>query len=78
MSKGVVTFGEIMLRLSAQGHLRFGQAQSFDVAYGGAEANMTGSKLITKELVAAGDFAAISEKIQQVIGWIRRVRGEEA
>lgn len=35
-----------------------------------------GSKLITKELVAAGDFEAISEKVRQVIGWIRQARGE--
>jgi 2-dehydro-3-deoxyphosphogluconate aldolase/(4S)-4-hydroxy-2-oxoglutarate aldolase len=37
-----------------------------------------GSKLITKELVAAGDLEAISEKVRQVISWIKQVRGEEA
>ena len=36
----VVTLGEIMLRLSPPGYQRFGQAQSFDVCYGGAEANV--------------------------------------
>jgi 2-dehydro-3-deoxyphosphogluconate aldolase/(4S)-4-hydroxy-2-oxoglutarate aldolase len=36
-----------------------------------------GSKLITKELVAAGDFEAISEKVRQGIAWIRQVHGEE-
>ena len=36
----IVTFGEIMLRLSPPGHLRFVQANSFDVIYGGGEANV--------------------------------------
>ena len=36
----VVTFGEIMLRLSPPGFLRFSQANSFDVVYGGGEANV--------------------------------------
>ena len=33
-----------------------------------------GSRLITKELVAAGDFDAISRKVAQVLAWIRDVR----
>jgi 2-dehydro-3-deoxyphosphogluconate aldolase/(4S)-4-hydroxy-2-oxoglutarate aldolase len=33
-----------------------------------------GSKLITKQLVAAGDFETISNKVAQVLGWIRDVR----
>ena len=40
MSDRVVTFGEIMLRLSPPGFLRFSQARSFDVIYGGGEANV--------------------------------------
>ena len=36
----VVTFGEIMLRLSPPGYLRFSQAQSFEVVYGGGESNV--------------------------------------
>jgi len=40
MSKKVVTFGEIMLRLSPPGYLRFGQARAFDVIYGGGESNV--------------------------------------
>ncbi|MGA1029322.1 MAG: PfkB family carbohydrate kinase [Flavobacteriaceae bacterium] len=36
----VVTFGEIMLRLAPEGFLRFSQAQSFDVVYGGGESNV--------------------------------------
>jgi len=37
----VICFGEIMLRLSPLGHLRFVQANSFDVVYGGGEANVS-------------------------------------
>lgn len=40
MPKKVVTFGEIMMRLSPPGFLRFTQARSFDVLYGGGEANV--------------------------------------
>ncbi|MCB0730243.1 MAG: sugar kinase [Ignavibacteriae bacterium] len=40
MSRKVVTFGEIMLRLSTPGFTRFVQAQNFDVTYGGGEANV--------------------------------------
>ncbi|ADG83097.1 PfkB domain-containing protein [Thermincola ferriacetica] len=40
MSKKVVTFGEIMLRLSTPGYQRFVQAESFDVTYGGGESNV--------------------------------------
>lgn len=36
----VVTMGEIMLRLSPAGNMRFVQADSFDVIYGGGEANV--------------------------------------
>lgn len=36
----IVTMGEIMLRLSTPGYLRFVQANSFDVVYGGGEANV--------------------------------------
>lgn len=37
----VVTFGEIMLRLSTERHLRFGQSQRFNATYGGGEFNVT-------------------------------------
>ncbi|GAB5409115.1 MAG: sugar kinase [Balneolaceae bacterium] len=40
MMKKVVTFGEIMLRLSPPGFLRFTQASNFDVVYGGGESNV--------------------------------------
>ncbi len=38
--KKIVTFGEIMLRLTPPGHKRFSQAQQFDVIYGGGESNV--------------------------------------
>jgi 2-dehydro-3-deoxygluconokinase len=38
--KKIITFGEIMLRLSPPGALRFGQARSLDVVYGGGESNV--------------------------------------
>lgn len=37
----IVCFGEIMLRLSPPGYMRFVQANSFDVVYGGGEANVS-------------------------------------
>lgn len=40
MSHKVVSFGEIMLRLSTPGFTRFVQSQNFDVTYGGGEANV--------------------------------------
>ena len=38
--KKVVTFGEVMMRLSPPDHHRFVQARSFDVVYGGGEVNV--------------------------------------
>lgn len=40
MSKRIVTFGEIMLRLAPMGYDRFVQADSFQAIYGGGEANV--------------------------------------
>ncbi len=40
MTKKIVTFGEIMMRLSPPGYLRFGQASSLDMTFGGGEANV--------------------------------------
>ncbi|PID62921.1 MAG: 2-dehydro-3-deoxygluconokinase [Ignavibacteriae bacterium] len=40
MNKKVVTFGEIMLRLSTPSFQRFVQTNTFDVNYGGGEANV--------------------------------------
>jgi len=38
--KKVVTFGEIMLRLTPPGFKRFSQVSNFDVVYGGGESNV--------------------------------------
>ncbi|AWG20672.1 2-dehydro-3-deoxygluconokinase [Flavobacterium faecale] len=38
--KKVITFGEILLRLSTDRHLRFSQAESFKATYGGGEFNV--------------------------------------
>lgn len=38
--KKIITFGEIMLRLSPPAAQRFGQARSFDAIYGGGESNV--------------------------------------
>jgi 2-dehydro-3-deoxygluconokinase len=38
--KRIVTFGEIMLRLSPPGYKRFSQTYSFDAVYGGGESNV--------------------------------------
>jgi 2-dehydro-3-deoxygluconokinase len=43
MAEKVVTFGEVMLRLSPPGFQRFVQARSFDAIYGGGEANVAAS-----------------------------------
>lgn len=40
MRKKVVTFGDLMLRLSPPGFKRFVQAENFDLTYTGAEANV--------------------------------------
>jgi Sugar kinases, ribokinase family len=40
MSEKVVTFGEVMLRLSPPGHLRLLQTVSLDMTFGGAEVNV--------------------------------------
>lgn len=42
-NKKVITFGEVMLRLSTQGFERFTQASGFRATYAGAEANVAAS-----------------------------------
>jgi 2-dehydro-3-deoxygluconokinase len=39
----IITFGEIMMRLSPPDYKRFSQAHSFDVLYGGSESNVAAS-----------------------------------
>ena len=43
MTEKIATFGENMLRLSPPDHQRFVQARSFDVIFGGGEANVAAS-----------------------------------
>ncbi|OBX26042.1 sugar kinase [Gelidibacter algens] len=38
--KKVITFGELLLRLAPKEYLRFSQASSFDLVYGGGESNV--------------------------------------
>ncbi len=38
--KKVVTFGEVMMRLSPPGHAKFSQASALELAFGGGEANV--------------------------------------
>ncbi len=33
-----------------------------------------GSKLITKEVLASGDFDGLAENVKQVVGWIKEIR----
>lgn len=40
MAKKVVTFGEVMMRLSPPGYEKFAQATSLELVYGGGEANV--------------------------------------
>lgn len=40
MSKRVITFGEVMLRLKSSGHERFFQSPKFEAVFGGGEANV--------------------------------------
>ena len=40
MNKRIITLGEIMLRLSTPGYERFINTRSYEVVYGGAEANV--------------------------------------
>jgi 2-dehydro-3-deoxyphosphogluconate aldolase/(4S)-4-hydroxy-2-oxoglutarate aldolase len=37
-----------------------------------------GSKLITKELVAAGDYPAITARVRQALGWIEDIRNGQS
>lgn len=40
MSKRIITFGEIMLRLAPEGYYRFVQAENYGATFGGGEANV--------------------------------------
>ena len=40
MGKKIVTFGEMMMRLTTPGNLRLQQSRHFDVNFGGSEGNV--------------------------------------
>jgi len=81
--KSIVAFGEMMMRLSPPEHLRFFQANSFDVSYSGAEFNTLASlqgwglstEFVTK--LPDNDFGnkAISEISRYQVGSEHIVRG---
>ena len=49
--------------------------QSLEAWFGaGVSCVGVGSKLITKDVVSAGDFDALTEKVRQVVTWIREIR----
>ena len=37
-----------------------------------------GSKLVTKEIVAAGDFDALTAQCKEIVGWIKEIRAQAA
>ena len=84
-NKKVVTFGEIMLRLSPPGWNRFSQASSFDVIYGGGESNVAVSLAnygLTTEFVTRlpnNDIGecALMEMRKRGVGTKHIVRGGE-
>ena len=49
----VVTFGEIMLRLTPPGNLRLAQTPHFEITFGGAEANVA---VMIAQLGGSADF----------------------
>lgn len=55
--KKVITFGEIMLRLSPPGYLRFSQTNSFEVNFEGAESNV---------VVSLANFGVPTEMVTRV------------
>lgn len=81
----VVTFGEIMLRLSPNGYLRFTQADSFEATYGGGEANVAVSlsnygldaSFVTKVPQHAIGQAAVNDLRRYGVNTEHIVRGGE-
>lgn len=83
--KKVVTFGEIMLRLSPPGHMRFSQTNVFDIIYGGGESNVAVSlanygiptDFVTR--IPANDIGdcAVMEMRKRGVGIDSMVRGGE-
>lgn len=85
MKKKVVTFGEIMLRLSPPGWKRFSQASSFEVIYGGGESNVAVSlanygiqtEFVTRLPITDIGECALMEMRKRGVGTQHIVRGGE-
>ncbi|HHU60899.1 MAG: sugar kinase [Bacillota bacterium] len=85
MSKKIVCFGEIMLRLTPPNHRRIVQTDTFDVYYGGGEANVSitlanfglNSHFITKVPENPLGQAAINELRRYGVSTEHIVRGGE-
>ncbi len=81
----VVTFGEFMMRLTPPGFQRFEQANSFEIAFGGAEANVAAGltrmglncDYVTKLPAHSIGQAAFNELRRYGIGTGKLVRGGE-
>lgn len=70
--KSVVTFGELLLRLTAEDHRRFVQAESFDARYTGAEANVAVSLVNWGVEAFAVSIVPDHEIGQACINYLRR------
>ena len=66
-----MTFGEIMLRLTPKGFLRFSQATNFDVVYGYGESNVTVS---LANFGIDEDFAELKMYVRKVLDIIKSFR----
>ncbi len=85
MSKKVVTFGELMLRLAPEGYNRFVQADAFDAIYAGGEANVAVSlanyrmetEFVTKLPAHEIGQAALNALRKHGVGTKHIVRGGE-
>ena len=81
----VVTFGEIMLRLTPPGSRRIAQAEHFEITFGGAEANVAAvvaqlggsAEFVTKLPAGALGQRAIDELRRVGVGVAKIVRGGE-
>ncbi len=85
MGKKMLAFGEIMLRLAPPGYQRFSQTNSFEVVYGGGEANVAVSlanygknaHFVTKLPRHEIGQAAVNELRKYGVGTDHIVRGGE-
>ncbi len=67
----VVSFGELMLRLTPPGHQRFAQAPHFEITFGGAEANVA---VMIAQLGGSADYVTrlpVNDIAQRAINELR-------